>query len=75
MDIGFYILSGVLKLNLLKNKVMENEIVTVYGNPLTKAGLAEEAEILEVLKEMNELRYCKVRMISTGRECNVFIKK
>jgi hypothetical protein len=51
------------------------ETVTVYANPITKVGLAEEAEILEVLKETKELKYCRVRMIETGRECSVFIKK
>lgn len=50
------------------------ETVTVYANPITKVGLAEEAEILEVLEEMKTLKYCRVKM-SSGRICNVFIKK
>lgn len=48
------------------------ERVIVYANPVTKTGLAEEAEILEVLKETKTLKYCKVRM-SSGRVCSVFI--
>jgi hypothetical protein len=61
--------------NDIESQMKEEERVTVYANPITGVGLAEEAEILEVLRETKTLKYCRVRMIETGRECNVFIKK
>lgn len=47
--------------------------VTVYANPITKQGFPEEAEVIEVIRDQGKLQFCKVKMIETGRICNVLI--
>lgn len=49
------------------------KVVTVYGNPLARLGLREQAEMLEVIKDFGKLQYCKVRMADSGRICTLFV--
>jgi len=52
-----------------------NKLAMVYANPLQKSGLGEPAEIIEVIKDFNGLKFCKVQMLNTGIYCNAFINE
>lgn len=56
-------------------KTTKKTIAMVYANPLQKSGLGEPAEIIEVIKDFNGLKFCKVQMLNTGIFCNAFINE
>lgn len=56
-------------------KTTKKTIAMVYANPLQKSGLGEPAEIIEVIKDFNGLKFCKVQMLNTGILCNAFINE
>ena len=56
-------------------KTTKKTIAMIYANPLQKSGLGEPAEIIEVIKDFNGLKFCKVQMLNTGMFCNAFINE